>query len=152
MNIRVQTIGLIAFAFLFLGALVTTAEAREAAISEINGDVMVRQGQGAWEPAQIGTVLHMNDEIKTADNGSATILLDQGAVGDVEVAPGSLFKLDVMDMDQATGEKYTLLNLAIGKVLVHAEKLQGDSKFEVRTPTSTTGVRGTMFEVSVEQA
>ncbi|MBN1688101.1 MAG: FecR domain-containing protein, partial [Candidatus Omnitrophica bacterium] len=70
----------------------------------------------------------------------------------IELKPKSRLKMTTLEMDAITGEKITLLDLAIGKVLVHASKLQGESKFEVRTPTSTTGVRGTVFEVSVEEA
>ena len=45
----------------------------------------------------------------------------------------------------------TLLDLAIGKILISAEKLDTpDSKFEVKTPTSVVGVRGTAFSVEVE--
>jgi hypothetical protein len=54
-------------------------------------------------------------------------------------------------VNKITGDKTTLLDLAIGKVLVQTQKLQGDSKFEVRTPTALTGVRGTIFEVTVKE-
>ena len=150
MKIRFRVIGLVAFALLFLGRAALAADARQATISKVRGEVMVRLDNGEWQAAQVGTILHKHDEIKTSDGGFAELLLDKGEVGSVEVQSKSLFKLGTFDENPATGEKYTLLDLAIGKVLVHAEKLQGNSRFEVRTPTSTTGVRGTMFEVSVE--
>ena len=56
-----------------------------------------------------------------------------------------------METESKTGDKTTLLDLALGKVLVHVEKLQGKSKFEVRTPTALTGVRGTTFTVEVRE-
>ena len=43
----------------------------------------------------------------------------------------------------------TLLVVGIGSVLVKADKLVGASKFEVKTPTSIIGIRGTIFEVYV---
>ena len=150
MKMKLQVIGIAALGFLFFGGLAIAAEAREATISGVKGEVFVRQNHGDWKPAQKGMVLYRDDEVKTSQGSLAEVLLDNGAVGSVQVKEKSLFRINIMDEDVKTGDKVTLLDLAIGKVMVHAEKLKGNSKFEVRTPTSTTGVRGTMFEVSVE--
>jgi len=126
---------------------------RHAEISEARGEVEIRKEGGVWEPAQGGILLYEQDEIRTAPGGFAEILLDQGAsTGKLELKEKSHLKLTTLDWDSQLGEKVTLLDLAIGRVLVHAEKLRGNSRFEVRTPTATTGVRGTIFEVSVEEA
>lgn len=55
-----------------------------------------------------------------------------------------------MEEDPLTKDKTTLIDLALGKLLVKVEALKGSSKFEVRTPTAQTGVRGTEFEIAVE--
>jgi hypothetical protein len=36
-------------------------------------------------------------------------------------------------------------------LITHVEKLKGNSKFEVKSPTVITGVRGTVFEVVVKE-
>jgi hypothetical protein len=77
--------------------------------------------------------------------------LDDGKVGQVEVKEGSLFRINKAETDPVMGDKTTILDLAIGKVMVHVEKLKGNSRFEVRTPTALTGVRGTTFEVTVKE-
>ncbi len=128
-----------------------SAEIREALIADMKGQVTVKLNGGEWKEALPGTVLHQNDEIKTGPDGYAEILLDGGDVARLELQANSYFRIHTMGMDKESGDKNTLLDLAIGKVLVHAEKLKSDSKFEVRTPTSTTGVRGTVFEVNVEE-
>lgn len=141
---------LVTFLLFFLVSAigVTSAEeVRQATLVNLIGDVMVRQDAGEWKPATPGTLVKINDEIKTSAGASAEILLDNGSV---QIKEKSLFKINTLDLDPATGEKITYLDLALGKIMVHAQKLQGNSKFEVRTPTSTTGVRGTVFEVSVE--
>ncbi|HQB12266.1 MAG TPA: FecR domain-containing protein, partial [Candidatus Omnitrophota bacterium] len=51
----------------------------------------------------------------------------------------------------ATGETSTLLNLAVGKLLAKVEPLTGNSSFSVRTPSAISGVRGTSFEVEIEE-
>ncbi|MBI3088307.1 MAG: FecR domain-containing protein [Candidatus Omnitrophica bacterium] len=125
---------------------------RQATVAEVRGDVSVKLAGGEWQPAAVGALLNEKDEIKTAAGGYAQLLLDEnGQTAQVELKENSHMRLNTMSRDPETGNKTTLLDLAIGRVLVHAEKLQGDSKFEVRTPTSTTGVRGTVFEVSAEK-
>ena len=150
MKIGYQAMSVIAFVMLVGVSSASAADAREATISATQGEVFVRQEQGEWMPAEPGMKLGLQDELKTDKHASADILLDKGNVGNVHISEKSLFKIDRMDVDRSSGDKFTMLNLAIGKVLVHAEKLEGASRFEVKTPTSTTGVRGTMFEVSVE--
>ena len=150
MRAKLQVLGTVALLIIFLGSTAYASELRQATLSNVRGDVFIRQGDQDWQPAKTGTILHKSDAIKTSDGGYAEVLLDNGKVGSVQIHQKSQFKLGTLDLDEATGEKHTLLDLAIGRVMVHAEKLQGNSTFEVRTPTSTTGVRGTMFEVSVE--
>ncbi len=150
MKINFQIIVIIALVTVLCGGTAAASEARQAVLSDVHGEVLIRQGSGDWQMAQPGIVLNPNDEIKTSKGGSAEILLDRGEVGSVKIRQKSQFKIDALDMDRATGEKSTFLNLAVGKVLVQTGKLQGNSKFEVRTPTATTGVRGTLFEVTVE--
>lgn len=148
-NYGVAVIGVVAFMLCSGAAL--GEEVRHAQILDLQGDVSVKLQGGEWQTAELGMMLQEKDEVRTAKGGFAEIVLDGGEVARLELKEGSLFRIDTMDMEPASGEKVTLLDLAIGRVLVHAEKLHGDSKFEVRTPTSTTGVRGTEFEVSVRE-
>ena len=146
MNSKLQ-LGLVTFLLFFVSTTASADQVRQATLTNFAGDVMVRQDGGEWKPATNGIVMKINDEIKTASGASAEVLLDNG---EVQIREKTHFKIDTMDLNPTTGEKTTYLNLALGRILIHAQKLQGDSKFEVRTPTSTTGVRGTVFEVSVE--
>ena len=125
------------------------AEGRHAIVLKINGSAQVRINQGEWKAAEAGMVLHEKDEIKTARKSTVKILLDDGgSTGQLELKPESRLNLDTMPREPASGDKTTILDLAIGDVLVHAQKLQGQSQFKVRTPNATTGVRGTTFLVS----
>ena len=127
-------------------------EVRRAVIDEIKGVVDVRIGGGDWRTAELGMMLYEKDEIRTARGAFAKLFLDnRGATGQIEIEEDSLLRINTIQIDPATGDKITYLDLAIGKVLVQAEKLQGDSKFEVRTPNASAGVRGTVFEVTVDK-
>ena len=68
----------------------------------------------------------------------------------VEMSPNSELTFAELVKDDATGTQKTLLDLAIGQILIKAAKLNtAESKFEVKTPTSVVGVRGTKFAVRV---
>ena len=131
---------------------VFAGEGRKAILSVVRGSVQVHvQGERDWKPARAGMILSEKDEIQTAKDGLVEIFLDEGgSVGKLRLSERSRLNLLTMDIDTESGDKVTLLELAVGKVLVEVEKLKGESKFEVKTPTSTAGVQGTVFEVAVE--
>lgn len=131
---------------------VTTAqEGRHAIVLKTEGMVEVKLSGDAWQPAKAGMTLMENDEIRSGQDGSAKILLDEeGKTGQFDLNPGSRLLFNTMKFSDQTEDKSTVLDLAVGSILVHAEKLMGDSNFQVRTPNSTTGVRGTTFLVSAE--
>lgn len=154
---RAAWVGAAAWLFLTVAAGAQEAQqpaqpVRQATIASLKGEVTVKLAGEEWQPATDGMVLHEQDELKTGKKSFAKLLLDEkGSTGQVEVKENSHLRLNTLQWGATEGEKVTLLDLAIGKVLIHAEKLKGKSKFEVRTPTSTTGVRGTIFEVAVEE-
>jgi hypothetical protein len=114
-------------------------------------DVFVQCAGGNWQAAKDGMVILPGDVVSTAPAGSVEVLMDGGKVGRIEIKEGSLFRISKAERDLGSGDKTTLLELAVGKLIAHVEKLQGKSKFEVKTPTSLTGVRGTVFEVTVKE-
>lgn len=125
---------------------------RVAEINSIEGMVWFRKGGTEdWKGATKGMLLLENDEVKTGENSKAEILLDAaGETGKLNLAPNSQMRIETMKQDASSGDKTTLLDLALGRVLIKAEKLKGNSAFQVKTPTSICAVRGTIFEVSVE--
>jgi len=126
-------------------------QVHRAELKDPGRDVFIRSPGGQWQPATTGTVLLPGDEVRTITGSSVKMLLEGGAVGQVEVSERSFLRIGKAETNTVTGDKTTLLELAVGKVLVHAEKLKGESSFEVRTPTALTGVRGTTFTVEVKE-
>jgi len=114
-------------------------------------DVFVKCPGGEWQGAKDGMVILPGDVVKTAAAGSVEVLMEGGKVGRIEIKEGSIFRISRSEQDPLTGDKNTLLELAIGKLIAHVEKLSGKSSFEVQTPTALTGVRGTVFEVVVRE-
>jgi len=69
----------------------------------------------------------------------------------VEVKKSSQVKLATLLQNGQDATETTLLDLSLGEILIKAKKLHSEkSKFEVKTPTSIVGVRGTTFSVTVE--
>ncbi len=130
----------------------TPTSTRFSIIAKADGKVEVKLSGGDWQPAQAGMVLRTSDEVRTLKGGSANIVMDdKGATGNVQVESESRMRFDEMGQDSQTGEKKTVLAIAVGGVKVHvAQKLKGHEKFEVKTPNSTVGVRGTTFRVQVD--
>ena len=124
---------------------------RQATITDIIGEASVKLiAQKAWVPAAIGMTLTEGDTIKTKKGASLTLRLEGAETATVEVSEESELLLREFTEDKALNMQKTLLDLALGEVLIRAEKLSPESKFEVKTPSSVAGVRGTKFAVKVE--
>lgn len=125
---------------------------REATIVKAEGDVqvMIRE-EGAFKPAKEGMVLSEGDIIKTGPSGAALLNIAGYAKGSlVRMRENTQLNLDILKEDLGTNRKVTVLDVSIGKILIQAEKLKEGSRFEVKTPTSVVGVRGTKFAVEVD--
>jgi len=127
---------------------------RKAKITDLKGEVMVKIGlEGNWKQAEKDMLLTQNDEIKTGKDGFAVLKFDEKGTFEaedhdvIEVSEDTELVMDTMKYDSQKDEKKTLLKLNLGKILASASKLQGDSSFEVETPTTIVGVRGTKYLV-----
>ena len=145
---------IIAIIVLSLGATVSYAETtlRSANVTEINGSAEVLQSDGSWKPATVGMILGQGDAIRTRASSWAMLSIDGlTETATVEVKENSELKLATLLKDDAEASQTTLLDLSLGEILIKAKKLHSEtSKFEVKTPTSIVGVRGTTFSVAVE--
>jgi len=115
--------------------------------------VQVRvMGQRRWASAESGMVLSEGDILRTKKNAWALVNLDgDGETATVTVQENSQLLISKLTKDEEENSQETLLDLGLGKILIEAEKLHSEkSKFEVKTPTSVVGVRGTTFAVEVE--
>jgi hypothetical protein len=127
---------------------------RTGKIVSFKGKVEVqREGEKLWTPAKVGIVLNEGDKLRTRENSRAVLDLT-GVTGEeatVEVEELSQLMIVELIKDEEGKAHKTLLDLAIGKILIKAKEMQSEeSEFEIKTPTSVTGIRGTAFAVEVE--
>jgi hypothetical protein len=125
---------------------------RTAKISELKGGVEIKTVDGKTVPAAVGMVLSEGDVVTTKSDSWALLNVDGTAeTATVEVKSNAKLKLSEMLENKKEGVQMTLLDLSLGEILIKAKKLHSEkSRFEVKTPTSIVGVKGTTFSVSVE--
>ncbi|MBX3058208.1 MAG: FecR domain-containing protein [Anaerolineae bacterium] len=107
--------------------------------------IVPRQTQTTVAAGSILTV-NQGDRIALPDDAAAQLSLYDGTI--VDIAGGSNLELAELVTNDRTYR--VQLSLAAGRTLNRVVKLLGtDDKFEVRTPSSTASVRGTIFTVAV---
>lgn len=135
----------------FLCTLSYAATEKNVSIADMKGSVEVMsKGSSSWTPATAYMKLGSGDTVRTKGNSYADLNFNgMGQAALVRVDANSSMKIDsyVAAMDMAA--RKISLDLAVGDILVKANKLKDESQFQVRTPTSIVGVRGTGFKVHV---
>ena len=125
-----------------------------AKVTNIIGEAKYsKKGQADWQILEKDVTLFEGDSIRTAKDSIVMVeLMGTAKTADLVIKPESQFTLQTFSHDPGRKIENTLLNVQAGSVLVKAQKLIGESKFEVKTPTSIVGIRGTTFEVQVEKS
>jgi hypothetical protein len=119
------------------------ATALTAALSELQGSVSIdTDGGGDFEAATSESILQVNGQIQTGDDGRARLDLSSGTI--VRVAPSSLFTLT--SNEEVEGGLATKIKLDLGQVFII---LNGGSA-EVETPSGVASVRGSIIQVGVD--
>lgn len=118
-----------------------------AVLTVISGDVLMRFGASSFSSAADGAILYVGSTVRTSSDARAVITLFEGST--VELEPAS----DITIEEAAMRGGSTIVQLAqsLGRswhVVTHLTT--ADSRYEVRTPAATASVRGTTFEVAVE--
>jgi len=121
-----------------------------AALSILNTDITAqRGGAGDFGPALDGDLYKTGDVVKSSQNGRAVLTFFDGS--SLTVDPGSLVKVTTLNRLEGGGIQVTI-EQTLGRTWASVQKLKtADSKFEVKTPTSTAAVRGTAFVTNVQQ-
>ncbi|PJZ83138.1 FecR family protein [Leptospira harrisiae] len=155
---RLTAIGFVAIFAIFFTACqkdskesvtnVTDKSAQESnvVVAFVKGDVVVIRESGQIKP-NLGDVLTSKDTIVTGQNGSVEILVGEDGVL-------KLNKNTSLSVSQAfaanDGSRETEVNMQYGKLVTVLRKERKTESFNIVTPTSIAGVRGTIFLTNVE--
>ncbi len=120
---------------------------------ELQGSVVRVDGPAESNGVKLvaGAPIRVGQDIKTGENGFVTIKLADGST--LQVQSLTQVRLENARLISAAGVQQTRVALASGRVEANVEKVAGGTRqFEIRTPTSNMGVRGTKFRVSSDAA
>jgi ferric-dicitrate binding protein FerR (iron transport regulator) len=114
-----------------------------ARVIQLSGQVSVLKESNPWA-LQIGDTVQVRQVIVTGPDGFAQFQVSDGSTFEVYPNSRATFRNN-------PGNLRDLIDLWIGRVKVHIEKLGGEpNPNNVRTPTAVIAVRGTTFDVAVE--
>lgn len=138
------------FLFIFLAVLAALAgcQKKEAAsplaasLSELSGFVQMKQaGQEVFVEASVSSVLNVNGQVQTGDDGRVRLDLSSGTI--IRISPSSVFTLT--SNDETEGGLLTKIKLDVGKIFIILNGGQAD----VETPSGVASVRGSYMKVEV---
>lgn len=114
-----------------------------ATVMQVSGQASVLKDSTPWA-LHVNSVVQMKQVIVTGADGYAVLRVSDGST--FEVFPNSrvVFRANPANWKD-------LLDLYLGQVKVHIQKLGGQPNYNrIKTPTAVISVRGTVFDVKVE--
>jgi hypothetical protein len=122
------------------------AFAASTTVTIISGDIQVRHGaRGSFVNATDGEVLAAGDTIRTGEAARAVLTYYEGST--VSIEPNTELAIEAAS-SLSDGSTIVVMQQAFGRTWHVVTKLiTGNSKYEVKTPSSTASVRGTAFQV-----
>ena len=119
------------------------AESGAAKAVTLTGQVSVLRDNAPWA-LNIGDTVQPRQIIITGPDGFAVFQVSDGSTFEVFPNARVIFR-------ENAGSWRDLLDVLLGRVKVHIQKLGGQPNYNrVRTPTAVISVRGTVFDVAVE--
>src|SRR5579871_296756 len=119
------------------------AESGAAKVITLNGQVSVLRDNSPWV-LNVGDAVQPRQIIITGPDGFAVFQVSDGSTFEVFPNARVIFR-------ENPGSWRDLLDVLLGRVKVHIQKLGGMPNYNrVRTPTAVISVRGTVFDVAVE--
>ena len=144
---------IISLLFLFVILLVTVGNASEESTGSMRmkkGDVLIERN-GTVIKAEDGAPIYQNDTIKTGADGSVGIIFKDNAR--ISIGPNSRLELKKFVFKPAQGQFSMINKLTKGTASFVSGKMTKLSPESVilETPTSTIGVRGTTYNIKVNE-
>ena len=122
---------------------------RIAHVSHTVGPIQVKSGdQQHYRPLGEATHVAAGNTLATGPGGSLMLNWIDGTR--VKMGPNTVLTVLKCQLNRSTEARTSVFKLDVGQIWIRILKaLSQQSKFEVRTPTATAGVRGTIFSVKV---
>ena len=119
------------------------AETGAAKVITLTGQVSVLRDDSPWV-LNVGDAVQPRQIVITGPDGFAVFQVSDGSTFEVFPNARVVFR-------ENPGSWRDLLDVLLGRVKVHIQKLGGQPNYNrVRTPTAVISVRGTIFDVAIE--
>jgi hypothetical protein len=115
----------------------------KATLVKVEGTVMVQIGSAAPRQANLNDVVQTGDRLETKAGSRAELRIDNGNI--MTLGPNTELVLASLASNPGTGEYENIMESKFGKLRAKVAKMQGQSKFQVKTPNAICGARGTTF-------
>ncbi|WP_071059272.1 FecR domain-containing protein [Pelistega sp. MC2] len=117
----------------------------EGKVIGVSGEVTINN-----KTIQIGSIIKENDRIETGNNSTVTFKLSNDNV--IAISPNSLIYIQHLRQFCGTGLVDAIFKTEQGEFAANVESNNGGvGRFEIRTPVSITGVRGTSLRSRVDE-
>ncbi len=129
-------------------AVLITGPAEAADVGRVAAlvDAVELRRNGEWTPLRLGDGVAVGDSVRTDDQGRVRLVFADGSV--VVLSSGSEIAIDENVYDPDTGVATSVFDVLKGKIrAVVSDYYKTTGTFEVHTPNSVSGVRGTDFVV-----
>lgn len=135
---------LAAVAVLVILSLSPPSFASVGSINAVAGAVYFKaKGSDKWAVAAKGAPVDAGDSVKTGPDGRASLALSDGT----RLSIGNSSELTITEFILKRRKRSAIYSLSAGKLRAIVGKFSGTSDVKVKTPTSTSGVKGTDFIV-----
>lgn len=134
-----------------MAASAVEAAVGKAVVRAVRGTASYSELGSDWKPLKVGKVLQAGSAVRTGVASQVDLFLDEnGPI--VRVTEDTTLGLDRLDVDRTGPETVieTQLDLRQGTIQGVVKKLAAASKYEVKTPNSVAGIRGTEYEISAD--
>lgn len=134
----------------FLGQSLMVMQ-RIAHVSNVLGPVQVKaRSQQEFRPLADARFVKAGDTLSTGPETSLALNWVDGTR--IRVGPNTVMTVLQCHINKSTDAETSVFRLDLGQIWIRIIKvLSQQSKFEIRTPTATAGVRGTTFSVNVTE-
>ena len=145
---RVSAVFVVVALLLASGPRSSMAQSEVATVAAVVGGTELRRaGGGQWQLMVVGSALFEGDGVRTRPSSGAKLVFRDDSV--VDVGPATELVIQRQTFDPGKRDFHSTLSLVVGKIRAAVSEYYGTPRasYEVETPTSVAGVRGTEFIV-----
>ena len=126
-----------------------TAGPKQAQVTFMQGKAEVlAKGQTAWALLTVGSVLSIDDEVRTGEKARIEIQLPDRSI--LRFDQQTAFKMKTLLFDAGEGSRDVKVEMGSGKTWANVRKVFGSKKtFEVASANAVAGVRDTIWRMNV---